>query len=415
MIAFLRRRQWPVLVGVAVMASAALSSDVQSQERDKPITASQRRERTQRQRNSFSDWDKNGDGFLTRQEFPSRFPAALFDRIDIDGDGRLSRNEDDTFRAKNRPGQSKRARQNSAKDQARTRNAGRRMNLPPDTKVQKDLTYATVGDRKLPLDLYLPSKAARPTPLVIWIHGGGWRGGSKANPGRALPLLQRGYAVASVEYRLSGEAIFPAAIEDCKGAVSFLRLNAAKCNLDPDRFGVWGSSAGGHLVALLGTTNDVSDFDTHDICKKAPATVQAVCDWFGPTDFLRMNDFPGRIDHDGPESPESRFIGGPIQQNKQKTAKANPITYVSPSDPPILIMHGEVDQAVPYNQSELLHAALQKAGVDSTLYKVQKGDHGFRGAVDDPDRLFKMAADFFDKHLKAGRATRSGRSKERAK
>ena len=280
------------------------------------------------------------------------------------------------------------------------RNAAGRLGLPADVEVLKDVAYAAVGDRKLPLDLYSPAGADKPLPLVIWIHGGGWRGGSKENPRRALPLLERGYAVASVEYRLSGEAIFPAAIEDCKAAVSFLRLNALKYNLDPDRFGVWGSSAGGHLVALLGTTNDVTDFDTHEVCKKAPATVQAVCDWFGPTDFLRMNDFSGRIDHDGPESPESRFIGGPIQRNKEKAAQANPITYASKADPPILIMHGEVDQAVPYNQSELLLAALRKAGVESTLYKVEKGGHGFRGAVDGPDKLFKMVADFFDIQLR---------------
>lgn len=354
-----------------------------------------------RPRSPFSEWDKDADGYLTRQEFPSRFPDALFDRIDADGDGRISHSEDDAFRAKNRARREGQARRKPTGQQAINRNAGRRSPLPSDAKVFKDLAYATVGDRKLPLDLYLPASADRPMPLVIWIHGGGWRGGSKANPGRALQLLERGYAVASVEYRLSGEAIFPAAIEDCKAAVSFLRLNAAKYDLDPDRFGVWGSSAGGHLVALLGTTNDVTDFDTHEVCKKAPATVQAVCDWFGPTDFLRMNDFPGRIDHDGPESPESRFIGGPIQQNKEKVAKANPITYVSKSDPPILIMHGEVDQAVPYNQSELLYAALQKAGVESTLYKVTKGDHGFRGAVDSPEKLFKMVADFFDRHLGA--------------
>ena len=209
--------------------------------------------------------------------------------------------------------------------------------------------------------------------------------------------------MASVEYRLSGEAVFPAAIEDCKAAVSFLRFHAREYNLDPQRFGAWGSSAGGHLVALLGTTNDVGVFDTHDICKKAAPTVQAVCDWFGPTDFLRMDDFPGRIVHDSIESPESRFIGGPIQEHKEKTAQANPITYVSKSDPPLLIMHGEVDQAVPYNQSELLYAALQQSGVESTLYKVAEGDHGFRGSVDSRDKLLNRVAEFFDRQLKTAR------------
>lgn len=347
----------------------------------------------------FSRWDKDRDGYLSRQEFPAQLPAAMFDRIDTDRDGRISRKEDDAFRARNRAQQGPRPGNAAAKQRAA---AGRAVPLPTGTRVEKDVVYATVGGRKLPLDLYLPSTGARPLPLVIWIHGGGWRGGTKANPRSALQLLARGYAVASVEYRLSGEAIFPAAIEDCKAAVSFLRLNAGKYHLDPNHFGVWGSSAGGHLVALLGTTNDVRDFDTHDVCRQAPSTVQAVCDWFGPTDFLRMNDFPGRIDHDGAESPESRFIGGPIQQNKDKVAKANPITYVSKPDPPMLIMHGEVDQAVPYNQSELLHAALQKAGVESTLVKVKNGDHGFRGADQKPEARIKMVADFFDKHLKTG-------------
>ena len=109
-----------------------------------------------------------------------------------------------------------------------------------------------------------------------------------------------------------------------------------------------------------------------------------------------MNDFPGRIDHDAANSPESRFIGAPIQQNKNKSQRANPITYISQSDPPFLHMHGEVDQAVPLNQSELLHAALTEAGVRSTLYKVKNGDHGFRGATESRDELAKRSMDFFD-------------------
>ena len=276
----------------------------------------------------------------------------------------------------------------------------RAIQVPAGTQIDRDIVYETVAGRKLPLDLYRPAKATAATPLVIWIHGGGWRSGTKNNPGPSLILLERGYAVASVEYRLSGEAVFPAAIEDCKAAVSFLRHSAQKYNLDPDKFGVWGSSAGGHLVALLGTTSDTEDFSTHPITKQASSSVQAVCNWFGPTDFLRMNDVPGRIDHNSPGSPESRFIGAPIQENKKQVQRANPITYVSKSDPPFLNVHGEVDQSVPYNQSELLQAALTKAGVPSKLYKVVKGDHGFRGADESRDELSKRAADFFDRVLK---------------
>lgn len=272
--------------------------------------------------------------------------------------------------------------------------------LPDGVVVDRDIVYESVGERELPLDLYRPADAGEPLPLVIWIHGGGWRKGSKKGIGNCVGLLKHGYALASVEYRLSGEAKFPAAIEDSKAAVSFLRFNAARYGLDPERFGAWGSSAGGHLVALLGVTNDVDDFNTHPITGKASPAVQAVCNWFGPTDFLRMNDVPGRIDHDAPDSPESLFLGGPIQENRDLARKANPITYVSPTDPPMLIMHGDKDAAVIYNQSELLATALQKAGVPHQLHKVVNGGHGFGGADENREALFQRVLNFFNRELK---------------
>ena len=272
--------------------------------------------------------------------------------------------------------------------------------LPEGVVVERDIVYERVGDRELPLDLYRPADTREPLPLVIWVHGGGWRKGSKEGIRNCVGVLNHGYALASVEYRLSGEAIFPAAIEDCKAAVSFLRLNAERYGLDPERFGAWGSSAGGHLVALLGATNDVDDFNTHPITEKASPAVQAVCNWFGPTDFLRMNDVPGRIDHDARDSPESLFLGGPIQENKHLARKAKPITYVSPSDPPMLIMHGDKDAAVIFNQSELLAAALEKAGVPHRLHKVVNGGHGFGGADESREALFERVLSFFNEELK---------------
>ncbi|MEC8555968.1 MAG: alpha/beta hydrolase [Planctomycetota bacterium] len=333
---------------------------------------------------TFDKWDQDGNGFVTRAEFPKQLPARNFEAADRNGDGKISREEDRAFLSKLRQG--------------RTRGG-----IPEGTTVHRDLTYETVGDRKLPLDLYLPEgaeKAKQPLPLVIWIHGGGWKSGSKNGLGRCKALLAHGYALASVEYRLSGEAIFPAAIEDCKAAVSYLRLNAKKHNLDPERFGAWGSSAGGHLVALMGTTNDIEDFNTHPVCKQASPAVQAVCNWYGPSDFLRMNDFPSNIDHDAPDSPESRFIGGPIQESKDKVAQANPITHVSAGDPPMLLMHGDKDMLVAFNQSELLYAALEAHEVESELYKVVGGGHGFGGAKDPPQELVQRCVKFFDKHLK---------------
>ena len=340
----------------------------------------------------FEQWDANSDGYLSREEFPKRFPVGLFKQIDRDGDGRLSRKEDDRFRASRRS------------DSNGRRNAGdstiNRIRLPQGATVDQNLIYEVIQGRKLPLDLYRP-QSTHSTALVIWIHGGGWKSGSKAGGGPAVfQLLQRGYAVAAVEYRLSGEAVFPAAIEDCKAAVSFLRLHADKYNLDPKRFGVWGSSAGGHLVSLLGTTNDVAHFDTHPVTRKASSGVQAVCNWFGPSDFLRMNDFPSRINHDAADSPESCFIGGAIQENPEKVQRANPANYASAGDPPFLHLHGDKDQLVPFNQSEILHAALKSAGVETTLYKVVGGGHGFGGSKDTRAELIEKSIQFFDLKLR---------------
>ena len=281
-----------------------------------------------------------------------------------------------------------------------TRNRDRE--LPPGIAKRADLTYASINGRDLRLDVYAPTtKPDRAIPAILWVHGGGWRGGSKEGIARPLPILSRGFGLVSVEYRLSGEAVFPAAIADVKAAMRWLRANAATYGFDPTRLGAWGSSAGGHLVALLGTAQEVDRWDRmHEESPNVSSRPDAVCNWFGPTDFLRMNDFPSRIDHDAPDSPESKFIGVPIQEHPEKTQLANPIRYISPDDPPILHMHGERDQAVPYNQSELIHAALVEAGVDSTLYMVKGGDHGFRGMQGDtPETLIDRVVEFFSRTL----------------
>lgn len=279
-----------------------------------------------------------------------------------------------------------------------TPSRGARSRIPSGTKVDRDVVYHTVGDRELHLDFYRPS-TDQVVPLVIWVHGGGWKSGSKNGGGPSLSLLSKGFAVASVEYRLSGEAIFPAALFDCKAAVSFLRKHAKQYQIDPDRIGAWGSSAGGHLVAMLGTTGDVDMVEVHPISRETSSAVQAVCNWFGPSDFLRMNDVPGAIDHDAADSPESRFIGGPIQENQDLVRRANPITYVSKGDPPFLHLHGSKDRLVPLMQSELLDAALQKVGVPSTLHVVQGGDHGFRGAEESHQSIVERSIRFFEETL----------------
>jgi acetyl esterase/lipase len=271
----------------------------------------------------------------------------------------------------------------------------------PGVKVLRDLEYIPGGHERNKLDLYLPEKAARRglfgrkrLPLIIWVHGGAWLGGDKRGC-PAVRFVRDGYAVASINYRLSQHAIFPAQIKDCKAAVRFLRANADKYGLDEKRFGAWGASAGGHLVALLGTTGDVNEFDKGENLKFS-SRVQAVCDYFGPTDFLRIADFPSSMNHTAVDSPESKLIGGAILENKEACRQANPITYVTKDDPPFLLVHGDTDPLVPHNQSELLYEALQKAGVEAKLYIVKGGGHG---GFKDP-AIEKMVEEFFDKRLK---------------
>ncbi len=225
------------------------------------------------------------------------------------------------------------------------------------------------------------------------MHGGGWQNGSKAGGGPALRMANRGYAVASINYRLSGMAAFPAQIEDVKAAVRFLRANARKYNLDPDRFGAWGGSAGGHLVALLGTSGDVKELEGDGPNKDVSSRVQAVCDFFGPTDLAKLVG-----DSTNAQSPVLKLLGGPVADKKAEAEKANPITHISKKAPPFLIVHGDKDPTVPLNQSELLHEALKKAGVESTLIVLPGAGHG--GAAFSGAETAKKIDEFFDKHLK---------------
>jgi acetyl esterase/lipase len=327
---------------------------------------------------------------LSRKEFGRSF----FDEVDTDGDDMVSLEEDIAYRTRRLSRQSRGLRRSSP---------DRRIEVADGAKIKRDIVYTTVGKREMLLDLYLPLNAAKPLPVIAWIHGGGWKGGSKGSGGKARPILERGYAVVDVGYRLSGEAIFPAQVQDCKAAIRWIRANAAKYGLDGDRIGVWGSSAGGHLVAFLGTSGDVTEFETKTNAKYSSG-VQAVCDWYGPTDFLQMDAHSiegARLVHDSPESPESRLVGGPIQQEPYSSLarKANPIEYVTKDDPPFLIMHGDKDMSVPVHQSELLYDALKKAGVTAKLYVVKGAGHGLKGAEESSEELYEMAADFFDEHL----------------
>lgn len=261
--------------------------------------------------------------------------------------------------------------------------------LPEGARTLLNIAYVPNGGERQMLDLYLPGTGTN-WPLIVWIHGGGWTGGNKENP-PGLGFLRHGFALASINYRLSQDAIFPAQLLDCKAAIRWLRAHATENGIDPNHIGVWGASAGGHLVALLGTTGDVKEFDTGEN-SGVSSRVQAVCDWFGPTDFGRDPKA------DKPDSPQARLIGGPVSQNIEKAQRANPIHYVNTDDPPFLIMHGDKDPVVPLEQSQLLADSLKKAGVKVTFHIVPGGEHGgseFRKR-EELDRLFV----FFLKNLK---------------
>ena len=273
--------------------------------------------------------------------------------------------------------------------------------VPAAVIAHRDLAYVAKAHARQKLDLYLPEKGDGPFPLIVWIHGGGWTAGDKNGcPPLTQGFVARGYAAASLDYRLSGDAIFPAQIEDCKAAIRWLRAHAKEYRIDPTHVGVWGSSAGGHLVALLGTAGDIKEFDTGENLDQS-SRVQAVSDFFGPTDFVQMDAHAVKgtpLIHDEARSPESKLVGGPIQDKAfaAKVQSANPVRYVTKDDPPFLIVHGDADPLVPHHQSELLYDALVKSGIPVRFTTVIGGGHG---AGFPSTELNPLVREFFARHL----------------
>ena len=323
----------------------------------------------------FKRWDRNGDGKLVLSELPPN-AKSNFRKVDTNEDGAISPAEHKAFL---------------------TRRPAPR--APQGVKLLRDLAYADTDNPRQRLDLVLPEKRIGndPLPLVVWIHGGGWRNGDKRNGiNRVAPVVATGrYVGATIGYRLSGEAQWPLQIHDCKAAIRWLRAHAKEYGIDPKRVAVWGSSAGGHLVSMLGVSGgvDVLEGKLGEHLDQS-SRVQAVVNYYGPSALLLMNSKPSRIDHDAKESPESQLIGAPIQTVKAKTRQASPLMHVTPDDAPHLHVHGTDDPLVPFHQSQIYHAALKKAGVESTLITVQAGGHSAPRPVD-----VRQVRAFLERHL----------------
>lgn len=260
-----------------------------------------------------------------------------------------------------------------------------------------DIEYAKVQDHRLLLDLYLPQGAENP-PLVVWIHGGAWRAGSKAK----MPLtnlLASGFAIASIDYRLSPVARFPAQIHDCKAAIRFLRGNAAKFGINAQRIAIAGSSAGGHLVALLGVSNGHQVLEgTVGDYQNESSDVQAVVDYYGPTNFLTI------LSQSTPHGLSVRvpalqlLLGSNPEECSDLARLASPVFHVDANDPPLLILHGDQDPQVPINQSHELHACYKKQQLPVRFEVVHGGAHGGKQFFD--DRRNQIVRDFITQHLR---------------
>jgi acetyl esterase/lipase/cytochrome b len=259
------------------------------------------------------------------------------------------------------------------------------------------------------LDIYIPEKGDGPFPVILSIHGGAFKGGDKAD-GQVTPMLEglkRGYAVVSINYRLSGEAIWPAQIYDCKAAIRWVRANARQYKLNPDKIAAWGGSAGGHLSAMAGTSGDVKELEDLTQGNAGESSrVQAVVDWFGPTNFLKMDEDAreSKVNnpqiHSIPDSPESELIGKNLADAPELVKAANPETYINKDDPPFLIQHGSVDPLVPYPQSIHFAEKLEKiAGKENVTFELIPGSGHGGPAFSTPENLNKVFA-FLDRTLK---------------
>ncbi|WP_160720607.1 alpha/beta hydrolase [Bacillus sp. USDA818B3_A] len=281
--------------------------------------------------------------------------------------------------------------------------------------IISDLIYAEINGRQLLADLYLPKVKNEPLPVIIWLHGGGWRfGDRKLGPDFTRFFASKGFAMVSIDYRLSDEEIFPAPIHDVKTAVRWVKAIAEEYGLDRNKIGIWGSSAGGHLAALAATTEPNQFIGENPLYPEMTSEVQAVVIGYGPVDFLLIDEqreLDGIIEGDpesvqipkdkktsDPDSFESLFLGAPILTCLERVKEANPLTYVKSGLPPFLIMHGLSDVAVPAHQSKLLYQELADRENRVSLYLINGLGHGFLNRTNLDENGPRAATSFASKN-----------------
>lgn len=270
-----------------------------------------------------------------------------------------------------------------------------------DIDLKLDQPYANNSNPKQMVDVYLPKKrnGDKPLPVVALIHGGGWLGGDRLSySSTAIQLVRSGnYAAVAVGYRLTNEAHWPEQIYDCKAAIRWIRGHAKEYNLDADHIAAWGSSAGGHLSSLLGTSGDVKELEgSEGSFTNLSSRVQAVCNFCGPEDFTK----PLMFDKDGKpvvnDSAVSGLLGGTYEEKHAEAVAASPLTYVSKDDPPFLNIQGTEDKRVDFANAKAIQVALEKAGVPTYLIPIIGGGHG---SVGHPEGQ-KRAVVFLDKYFR---------------
>lgn len=274
--------------------------------------------------------------------------------------------------------------------------------------VVSDVQYCTGGGRPLLMDVFIPRHRNRtPTPAVLWIHGGGWERGDKNGNCGAQLLADEGFVTASLFYRLSGDSPFPADIEDCKCAIRFLRANAPEYGIDPDRIGVAGASAGGHLAELVATADRSAGLEGDGGWQNASSKVQAASAYYGVSDFtvgaMQFQHHTGQV--------VVKLFRGTEKEKPELYRKASPIFYVSKDDPPLLLAHGEKDDLVPFDQSVRMAETYRRAGLPTEFIAVKNAGHDFEQVGDAPvspsvEIIHQRTIDFFKRYLVSAPSTR---------